>query len=62
MHKPVCILFYCQLSGITGVEVAVIPVVLSGTILKWLVAIIMTFEIVMQKSALKICMIPQKSE
>ena len=32
--KPVCILFYYRRSGITGVEVGVTPVILSGTILK----------------------------
>ena len=39
--------------GITGVEVGVTPIILSGTILKWLFAVILTFEIVILKSALK---------
>ena len=47
---------------ITGVEVGVISIILSGTILKWLFSVILTVEIVMRKSALKIGMIPQKLE
>ena len=48
--------------GITGVEVRVAPVILSGTILKSSIALILTFKIVMGKSTLKIGTIPQKSE
>ena len=63
-HKSVCILFYYLWSGITGVEVGVTHIILSGTILKSLFAVILTFQIVMQKKALKIGygMIPQKRE
>ena len=39
-YKPLCILFYYQLSGITSVEGEVTPVILSSTILKSLFAII----------------------
>ena len=38
--------------GITSVEVGVTPFILSGTILKLLFAIILTFEIVVPKSTL----------
>ena len=40
--------------------VGVIPVISSGTILKWLFAVILTSENIMRKSPLKIGMILQK--
>ena len=42
--------------------VGVTAIILSGTILKWLFAIILTFEILMQKLAMKTGMILQKLE
>ena len=45
-----------------GVAVGLTPFILSGFILKLLFAGILTSKIVMQKSTLKISMIPQKSE
>ena len=45
-----------------SVQVEVTSFILSGTILKLLFAGILTSEIVMQKLALKISMIPQKLE
>ena len=62
MHKPVCIFFYYQRSGITSEEVGVTPVILSGTILKSSFVVNLTFEILMRKLTLKIGRIPQKSE
>ena len=43
-------------------EVEITPIILSGTMLKLLFDVILTIEIVMRKSALKIGMILQKSE
>ena len=51
MHKPVCIFFYYRWSGLTYKEVGVTPVILSGTIFKAVVAVILTFEILMRKLA-----------
>ena len=60
-HKPETRLYLINYlwSGMTGVEIGVTPVILSGIILKLKFAVILTFEMVMRKSALKMGIIPQ---